>query len=71
MYKTIKIDMDSKYNDKYNDKLNCLPNNVKKIILPYYYDKKFNKLPSNLKTMKCSKEYQYINDFKNYNVIFL
>jgi hypothetical protein len=28
------------------------------------------KFPKNLKTIKCNKNYKYINDFKDYEVIY-
>ena len=44
------------FKPEFNDELN-----------DYYL--KIKKIPKNLKTVKCNKEYKYINDFKNYEVI--
>ena len=31
---------------------------------------KIKKMPQNLKTIKCDEKYEYVNDFKNYKVIY-
>ena len=55
----------------YNRELNNLPNSIEYIELPYNYDKKILNIPAKLKVIKCSKDYKYINDFINYQVIKL
>ena len=58
------------YDSRYNNELNCLPEFVEYLELGKDYDKKITKFPLNLKTIKCSKYYKYIDDFKDkYNVI--
>jgi hypothetical protein len=59
-------------NGKYNKKLNNLPNSIELIELPEYYKLKIDKIPKKLKKIKCSKDYEFINDFvdikiENYN----
>ena len=58
-------------NNRYNWELNNLPNSIEYIQLPIFYDKKILNIPSKLKVIKCSKDYKYINDFINYQVIKL
>ena len=54
----------------YDKELNCLPEFVEYLELGKDYDKKINKFPINLKTIKCNRRYKYINDLKDkYNVI--
>ena len=56
----------------YNKELNCLPEFVEYLELNDNYDKKINKFPLNLKTIKCNKQYKYINDFKDkFDIVFL
>ena len=58
------------YYSEYDKELNCLPEFVEYLELNKKYNKKIKKFPLNLKTIKCSKNYKYINDFENkYNVI--
>jgi len=57
------------YIECYNKELNNLPNSIEYLKL-YYYKFKIRKLPKNLKTLKCDKNYPYINDFKDYEVIY-
>ena len=52
----------------YNIELNCLPNFLEFLQLPEKYDKKILNLPKELKTIKCSKNYEYLNDFAGYDV---
>ena len=55
---------------EYDKELNCLPEFIEYLELGKDYDKKITKFPLNLKTIKCSKYYKYIDDFKDkYNVI--
>ena len=47
-----------------------MPEFVEYLELGKNYDKKIKKFPLNLKTIKCNKNYKYIDDFKDkYNVI--
>ncbi len=55
-------------NDYYNQKLNCLPNSIELIELPYQYKLKIDKISNNLKKIKCSKNYEFINDFINIDI---
>jgi hypothetical protein len=52
----------------HNKELNCLPNFVEFIQLPKEYGKKILRLPLELKTIRCSKNYKFVNDFANYYV---
>lgn len=47
--------------------LNNLPNSLKYISLPYYYQ--IIKIPPNLKTIECSKNYAFIGNFNKQNII--
>ena len=53
----------------YKKELNNLPNSIEYLELKNY-NLKIKKFPKNLKTIKCNKEYEYINDFKDYEVIY-
>jgi hypothetical protein len=54
----------------YNRKFNCLPKSIEYIKLNVQYDKKISNIPANLKTLECSKDYKFINDFiDEYEVI--
>ena len=57
------------YINNYEKELNNLPNSIEYLELSNY-ELKIKKIPKNLKRVKCDKEYQYINDFKNYEVIY-
>jgi hypothetical protein len=48
---------------EYNKELNCLPKSIQYVQLNKYYDKKILNIPTNLKTLKCSNDYKFINDF--------
>ena len=52
----------------YTKELNNLPNSIEYLELKYY-KLKIKKFPKNLKTIKCDKKYEYINDYKDYEVI--
>ena len=52
----------------YNKELNNLPNSIEYLEFDCY-NFKIKKLPKNLKTIKCNKNYLYIDDFKNYELI--
>jgi hypothetical protein len=52
----------------YNKELNNLPNSIEYLEFDCYHFK-IKKLPKNLKTIKCNKNYPYIDDFKNYELI--
>ena len=57
---------------RYDKELNCLPEFVEYLELGKDYDKKISKFPLNLKTIKCYKNYKYINDFKDkFDIVFL
>ena len=55
-------------NTGYNKQLNNLPNSVEYIELNCKYNQKILKIPKNLKTLKCSKNYEFISDFNNYKI---
>ena len=57
------------YYGDYDKKLNCLPEFVEYLELNRDYNNKIKKFPLNLKIIKCSKNYKYIDDFKDYNII--
>ena len=60
------------YYSRYDKELNCLPEFVEYLKLPLCYDKKINKFPLNLKTIKCYEDCKYINDFKDkFDIVFL
>ena len=52
----------------YHSELNNLPNSVEYLELNDY-KLKIKKIPKKLKTIKCNKNYKYIDDFKDYEVI--
>ena len=52
----------------YEKKLNNFPNSIEHLELENY-NLKIKKIPKNLKTVKCNKEYKYMDDFKNYTVL--
>ena len=60
--KKITIDRDCQFNRE----LNCLPNFVEQIELPYAYAKQIKKFPTQLKKIICCQDYKYIEDFKNF-----
>ena len=53
----------------YKKELNNLPNSIEYLEL-INYNLKIKKIPKKLKTIKCDEEYEYINDFKDYEVIY-
>ena len=53
----------------YNKELNNLPNSLEYLELPYEYNKKISNIPKSLKTIKCNKNYKFINDFDLLEVI--
>ena len=55
----------------YDFELNCLPNFVEFLQLPKMYDKRILRLPDKLKQIACSKDYKYVNDFSNYDVMYI
>ena len=57
-------------NSSYNKELNCLPNFIEIIELPYYYMNKILKIPLKLKKLVCHKKYIYINDYNNIDIEF-
>jgi len=56
------------YIDDYKKELNNLPNSIEYLEL-VDYNLKIRKIPKNLKTLKWDKDYKYIDDFKDYEVI--
>ena len=56
------------YIEDYEKELNNLPNSIEYLELNNY-ELKIKKIPKNLKTVKCNKEYKYMDDFKNYTVL--
>ena len=52
------------YYVNYVHELNCLPNNLEYLELPERYDKEIKKYPKQLKTIKCNKDYKYIDEVK-------
>ena len=57
------------YIQNYNKELNNLPNSIEYLELNGYY-LKIKKIPKNLKIIKCYKTYKYIDDFKDYEVVY-
>ena len=55
-------------NVHFNLMLNDLPNSIKFIRLPYTYDKPLLNIPVNFKTIKCSKDYKFIDYFSNFYI---
>jgi hypothetical protein len=47
----------------FNKELNCLPKSIEYLKLNTHYNKKIFIIPTNLKTLVCSKDYEFINDF--------
>lgn len=58
------------FGSEYNCELNCLPNTIEYIALAETYELEIKSKPANLKTIKCSKNYKFLDDFSNYNVEF-
>ena len=58
------------FTQKFNDHcmLNNLPNSIKFIQLPKNYNKPLLNIPINLKTIKCSKNYKFIDNLTNLNI---
>ncbi len=52
----------------FNLTLNDLPNSIKFIKLHKFYDKPLLNIPINLKTIKCHKDYKFIENFTNLNI---
>ena len=57
------------YISEYETELNNLPNSIEYLEL-INYNLKITKIPKNLKTLICDRFYKYINDFKDYEVIY-
>ncbi len=56
-------------NENFNLPLNNLPNSIKFIQLPKYYNKQpLLNIPINLKTIKCSTSYRFIEHFTYYDI---
>lgn len=54
---------------QYDKELNCLPDSVEIIELDRHYSKPILNKPKNLIQLVCSKDYKYIGDFANFQVI--
>lgn len=54
------------FNYVYNQKLNNLPNSIKYIRLNEHYDHPILSIPTNLQTIKCHRNYKYLNLLKKY-----
>jgi hypothetical protein len=52
----------------YNHELNNLVDSIEILELPEKYQKKINYIPKGLKKIKLSRDYKYIDDFKDYDV---
>jgi hypothetical protein len=52
----------------YHKELNNLVDTIEILELPIYYDKKIKNIPKNLKKIIMSKYYDYINDFKTFDL---
>jgi len=57
------------YIEYYKKELNNLPNSIEYLELKDYI-LKIKKIPKNLKIIKCDKKYKYIDDFKDYKLIY-
>ena len=55
-------------NSKYDKELNNFPNSIETLKLPEKYSLKIKNIPKGFKKIILSKNYNYINDFKNYNL---
>lgn len=53
-------------NFNYNQELNCLPEYLEYLKLPYNYEIKLSKIPKNLKILYCHQKYRWKHNFKNY-----
>lgn len=56
-------------NNTFIERIDDLSDSVEYIELPKYFDRKIRKFPSQLKTIKCSKNNYFIKDYSNYDVI--
>ena len=56
------------YINGYEKELNNLPNSIEYLVISDY-KLKIRKIPKNLKIIQCDKHYEYINDFKDYDVV--
>jgi hypothetical protein len=52
----------------YNKELNNLPSSLEILVLPENYSLKIKNIPKELKSIKLSKDYKFINDFVDYKV---
>jgi len=59
------------HNSDYDRKLNNLPSSIEYIELSFNYQYQIKNIPKKLKQIKCFKNYKYINDFGNYQVIYI
>ncbi len=56
------------FNELYNKELNNLPNSVEYLKLPLNYRLEIKNIPTNLKTIKCNKDYKYIESLKKIEI---
>ena len=56
------------YIDDYKKELNNLSNSIEYLELKNY-NLKIKKIPKKLKTIKCDRDYKYIDNFEDYEVI--
>ncbi len=56
-------------NDFYSAELNNLPNSTEYLELPLSYQLEIKNISANLKTIQCSKNYKYIDTFKNIEIL--
>ncbi len=57
------------FNQDYKKELNNLPNSVEYLELPSNYQLKIKNVSTNLKTIRCNKNYRYIDTFKNIEIL--
>ena len=67
MPNSVRIIRFDKYSE-YNKELNNLVDTIEILQLPKKYQKKINNIPRGLKKIILSKDYAYIDDFKDYDV---
>ncbi len=68
MPNSIRIIKFDRKNDNYNKGLNNLNDSIKILELPANYKEKINNIPCGLKKIIVSRDYAYIDDFKEYEV---
>ena len=58
------------FGNEHNKELNCLPESIEYLELPNYYNLKITKSYPNLKTIVCTKDYEYTDDFENIEILY-